>query len=75
MTMWTAVFRLRVALPVVLAGLMSLAIVNAFFADVDLVGIFTGQQKRLGDHAFEHAILMIEHQNPHHGFAVLDFLP
>ena len=49
-----------------------LAIVGAFCAN--RVRILAGQRKRLGDHAFEDAVV-IDEQEPAHRLAVLDLLP
>jgi len=46
----------------------------AFRADVDFVRIFTGKQKRLGDHALEYPAV-IDHEKPGHRFVVLELLP
>ena len=49
-----------------------LAVVGAFRAD--LIGVFAGQRKHLGDGALENAVV-IDHQKPDHRFAVFQFLP
>ena len=46
---------------------------SVHFAQIS-VGIFAGPRKGLGDDAFEDAVV-IDHENPNHGLAVLDFLP
>jgi hypothetical protein len=50
-----------------------LAIVRTFRANI-IGGVFAGERERLGDHAFEDAIV-IDHEKPRHRLAVLDLLP
>src|SRR5450756_258254 len=49
-----------------------LAVIGAFGADI--VARLAGQRKRLGDDAFEDAVV-IDHEKPHYGLAVLEPLP